>query len=60
MTLAKQSSSKLPVMGVITTEQLNSKSCISVRTRGGLYGKLWPEPEGNPEGSGHILPYILT
>ena len=29
--------------------------CISNRTRGGKYGKIWPEPKGNPEGSGHIL-----
>ena len=34
--------------------------CICIRTRGGMYGKIWPEPKGNPEGSGLILPYIPT
>ena len=38
--------------------------CIRIRTRGGMYGKIWPEPEGlpegNPKGSGLILPYIPT
>ena len=29
-------------------------------TRGGIYGKIWPEPEAYSEGSGHTLPYILT
>ena len=29
--------------------------CICIRTRGGIYGEIWP---GTPEGSGHILPYI--
>ena len=24
-------------------------SCIRIRTQGGIYGKLWPEPEGFPE-----------
>ena len=26
-------------------------SCIRIRTRGGIYGKIWPEPEGLPEGA---------
>ena len=34
--------------------------CIRIKTTGGIYGKIWPEPEGNsegnPEGSGLILP----
>ena len=34
--------------------------CIRIRTRGGIYGKIWPEPEGLPLGSGLILPYIPT
>ena len=38
--------------------------CIRIRTRGGIYGKIWPEPEGlpegNPKGSGLILSYIMT
>ena len=25
--------------------------CIRIRTRGGIYGKIWLEPEGLPEGS---------
>ena len=29
------------------------------RTRGVIYGKIWPE-QGNPKGSGHVLPYIPT
>ena len=33
--------------------------CICIRTRGGIYGKIWPEPEGNPEGSDHILSYLI-
>ena len=31
---------------------LTMSYCIRIRTRGGIYGKIWPEPEGNPEGSG--------
>ena len=27
------------------------KSCIHIRTRGGIYGKIWPEPKGLPEGA---------
>ena len=23
--------------------------CIRIRTRGGIYGKIWPEPEGLPD-----------
>ena len=23
--------------------------CIGIETRGGIYGEIWPEPEGNPE-----------
>ena len=38
--------------------------CIRIWTGGGIYGKIWPEPEGlpecNPKGSGLILPYIPT
>ena len=34
--------------------------CIRIRTRGGIYGQIWPEPEGNPSGSGLILQYIPT
>ena len=34
--------------------------CIRIRTRGGIYGKIWPKHEGNPEGSGLILRYIPT
>ena len=26
----------------------------------GQYGKIWLEPKGNPEGSGHLLPCIPT
>ena len=25
--------------------------CIRIRTRGGIYGKIWSEPEGLPEGA---------
>ena len=25
------------------------KFCIRIRTRGGIYGNIWPEPEGNPK-----------
>ena len=25
--------------------------CIRIRTRGGIYGKIWPEPEGLPKGA---------
>ena len=31
---------------------------IRIRTRQGIYGEIWPEPKGVPEGSGHISPYI--
>ena len=31
----------------ILTHQLTD--CIRIRTRGGIYGKIWPEPEGLPE-----------
>ena len=34
--------------------------CICIRMRGGIYGKIWPESEGNPTGSGLLLPYIPT
>ena len=36
----------------------NGAYCIRIWTREGIYGKIWPEPEGNPKGSGQILPYI--
>ena len=40
--------------------QIRYTSLYSIRTRGGINGKIWSEPEGNPKGSGLILPYILT
>ena len=36
------------------------KYCIHIRTRGGIYGKIWPEPEGFPEGSDNISSYTPT
>ena len=26
------------------------RDCICIETRVGIYGEIWPEPEGNPEG----------
>ena len=46
-----------PMSGVAAVAE-----CIRIRTREGIYGKIWPEPEGLPEGnpknSSLILPYI--
>ena len=36
------------------------KYCIRIRRKGGIYGKIWPEPEGNPEGSGNISLFTPT
>ena len=41
-----------------TAITLDRSFCIRIRTRGGIYGKI--QLQGNPEGSGHILPCIPT
>ena len=35
---------------VLINDQM-SVYCIRIRTRGGIYGKIWPEPEGLPKGA---------
>ena len=34
-----------------THKQTDNLYCIRIRTRGGIYGKIWPEPEGLPAGT---------
>ena len=42
------------VKQILRRKVMKNVFCIRIRTRVGIYGKVWPEPEGNPEGSGHI------
>ena len=42
------------VSGQLAVDRVTS--CIRIRTRGRIYGKIWPELEGNPKESGLILP----
>ena len=43
---------KLPTINV---KYLTQTKCIRIRTRGGIYGKIWPEPKGIARG---LRPYF--
>ena len=55
----------LPNVHILMTSnipKINMLNIVSVlgREEGWIYGKIWSEPERNPEGWNHILLYIPT
>ena len=41
-------------------EGSGNKYCIRFKTRGGIYGKIWPEPEGFPKGEDWVKTVVIV
>ena len=46
---------KCSIFSVEVIEFIKLLYCIRIRMRGDIYGKIWPGPKGNLDGSDHIL-----